>query len=119
MTEKEREMFSQEMRRRYRMHSRDEASMQRLSEFMRVFTPEGAMELAFQRQQENRELYQSVGIGAIAPQVHTPLLGHPPSQQLPVASAHTPLVIETTAYTSAELSQADDHTDDTPDYDTF
>ena len=117
LTEKARELFSQEMRNHYRLRENDEPTQQRLADFMRVFTPAGAMEQVFQRQQENRELYQSVGIGAIAPPAHTPLLGQAPSQNLPVTATATPLVIESTAYT--ELSQADANDSDTPEFDTF
>ena len=117
LTEKERELFSQEMRHHYRLDDNDELSLQRLTEFMRVFTPEGAMELYLQRQQENRELYQRVGIGAIALPTNTPLMGQTTLQQLPSAPAATPLVIETTAYASTDLSQADDT--DTPEFDSF
>lgn len=117
LTEKERELFSQEMRHHYRLRENDEPSLQRLAEFMRVFTPEGAMELALQRQQENRELYQSVGIGAISLPAHTPLLGEAPSQYLPVTATATPLAIESTDY--VELSQAAAYDADTPDFDTF
>ena len=54
------------------MGEHDELSLQRLTEFMRTFVPTGAMALLLERQQENRELYQDIGIGAIAPSVPLP-----------------------------------------------
>ncbi|NMF99686.1 DDE-type integrase/transposase/recombinase [Aromatoleum toluolicum] len=66
LTDKERELVSTEMRSCYRLREDAELSTQQLAEFLRVFTPKGAAELALERQHENRELYRAVGIGAIA-----------------------------------------------------
>ncbi|RJG05362.1 integrase [Noviherbaspirillum cavernae] len=75
LTDKERELVSGELRMRYRMADNDEPSLQRLAEFMRTFTPEGAMALDMDRQQENRELYEHIGRGAITrPTPITPML---------------------------------------------
>lgn len=40
---------------------------QRLKEFMRTFTPEGALAVAFERQAENKSLYNSLQFASIAP----------------------------------------------------
>lgn len=77
LTEKERELLSAEIRTHYRLSYDDELSTQQLAEFLRVFTPKGAAELALERQRENRELYGLVGIGAIAKPI--------PTSQLPTA----------------------------------
>ena len=118
-TEKERELLSQEMRAYYHMKDNDEPSLQRLAEFMRVFTPEGAIALAFQRQQENRELYQSMGIAAIAPPACQPLLGLAPTQTQRQPLTSTQTTNAAPAYPSASASQSSGDADDIPEFDTF
>jgi len=76
LTEKERELITDELCGRFRVREDEEPSQQKLKEFLRVFTPEGAAKLAFERQQENRELYEHLGLGAITPPTHQPQLGH-------------------------------------------
>lgn len=79
MTEKERELIADELCGRFRLRDDEEPSPQKLKEFLRVFTPEGAAKLAFERQQENRELYEQLGLGAISPPTYLAQLGHPAS----------------------------------------
>lgn len=71
LTELERRTLTEE----YTHHSgspMDEAkSAQRLQEFMQVFTPEGALAATFDRQQENKSLYDKLQLGAISPVVST------------------------------------------------
>lgn len=88
MTEKERELFSDELRSHYRLASSQEPSVQQLTEFMRVFTPTGATQLYLERQQENRELYGDIGIGPIMRAEPVGLLSHHTTQpdQLHLAS---------------------------------
>ncbi|WP_043636426.1 Mu transposase C-terminal domain-containing protein [Chromobacterium haemolyticum] len=119
LTEKERELLSQEMRARYRMDDNDEPSLQRLTEFMQVFTPEGAMALAFQRQQENRELYQGMGIGAIAPPTSQPAIAPAsiPTQRQALDSANT--VNEVPPYQLTTANPSSDDADDIPELDIF
>lgn len=76
MTEKERQLIADELCGRFRLAEDEEPSPQRLKEFLRIFTPEGAANLAFERQQENRELYEHLGLGAITPPTYQPQLGH-------------------------------------------
>ena len=45
----------------------DDRAIQRLREFMQVFTPEGAMALAMERQQENKSLYNALQLANITP----------------------------------------------------
>lgn len=82
MTEKERELVADELCGRIRLKKDEEPSPQKLKEFLRIFTPEGALGLAFERQQENRELYEHMGLGAITPSSQQSLFG-------PQASAST------------------------------
>ncbi len=74
MTERERELISNELFSRFRPRNDEEPSQQKLKEFLRVFTPEGAAKLDFERQQENRELYEHLALGAITPPAQRPQL---------------------------------------------
>lgn len=74
MTERERELISNELFSRFRPRNDEEPSQQKLKEFLRVFTPEGAAKLDFERQQENRELYEHLALGAIIPPAQLPQL---------------------------------------------
>jgi len=76
MTEKERELIADELCGRLPLADDEEPSPQRLKEFLRIFTPAGAAKLAFERQQENRELYEHIGLGAITPPTYQPQLRH-------------------------------------------
>lgn len=67
LTENERKALTQEYDRRYRTSVSDEQDAQRLKEFMRTFTPEGALAVAFERQVENKSLYNSLQFASIAP----------------------------------------------------
>ncbi|TAM85137.1 integrase [bacterium] len=67
LTENERKALTQEYDRRYRTSVADEQDAQRLKEFMRTFTPEGAMAVALERQAENKSLYNSLQFASIAP----------------------------------------------------
>ena len=60
MTEKERELIADELCGRLPLADDEEPSPQRLKEFLRIFTPAGAAKLAFERQQENRELQDEI-----------------------------------------------------------
>lgn len=71
-TEKERELISNELCGRLRLRDDEEPAQHKLKEFLRVFTPEGAVKLAFERQQENRELYEQLGLGAITSPAQLP-----------------------------------------------
>lgn len=108
LTEKERQLISTELCRRFRLREDEEPSQQKLKEFLRVFTPEGAAKLDFERQQENRELYEHLRLGAITPPTHHPQLGHQAAAPVidinPVpATSYTP-----TALPVRQAGQADD-----------
>lgn len=67
LTEIERRTLTEEYTHRSGTQLDDEKSVQRLGEFMQVFTPEGALAMAFERQQENKSLYSTLQLGAISP----------------------------------------------------
>lgn len=74
MTEKEREMVAEEYRHRFRLQDNEDVNPQKMKEFLRIFTPEGTAQLAFERQRENRELYGRIGLGAITHSMSLPEL---------------------------------------------
>lgn len=67
LTETEREMLSQEYIFRNRGGKITDGSEQRLSEFMRTFTPTGALAAVFERAQQNKQLYNRLGVANISP----------------------------------------------------
>lgn len=122
LTEKERELISDEMRNRFRISENEELTLQRVAEFMRIFTPQGAMELALERQHENRELYRDLGMGAISRPGPVPLMlaaNHLPTQNglaVPNTPA-APVVQQPPALHEAATTADVQH--DTPDFETF
>ena len=78
LTEKERELFSDELRIQYRLSAQQEPTVQQLTEFLRTFAPSGAKQLQLERQQENRDLYGQLGIGAVGGPSTSAYLGEEP-----------------------------------------
>ncbi len=66
MTDKERELFTADFIARHPTSGTSEPTLQRLSEFLQTFEPEGAARLALERQQENRELYEMLNLASIS-----------------------------------------------------
>lgn len=96
LTEKERVLISNEMCGRIRLRNGEEPSPQKLTEFLRVFTPKGAAKVALERQQENRDLYEQLGLGAISPPPHQPQLIHQASSRvIDLAPEASPVPIPT------------------------
>ena len=122
LTEKEREFITTEMQSHFRLSDRDELSTQRLTEFMRVFTPTGAMELALERQQENRDLYQGLGIGAISPPstiARTPVDDHRVARVSSAAPNAPTLPVGLLPPPPHEVATSEFVQPDTPDFETF
>lgn len=67
LTELERRALTEEYTRRSGADANDAQASQRLREFMQVFTPEGALAAALERQQENKSLYNTLQVGSINP----------------------------------------------------
>lgn len=67
LTELERRALTEEYTHRCNAEVNDERAAQRLREFMQVFTPEGALAAALERQQENKALYNALQMGNINP----------------------------------------------------
>lgn len=120
LTEKEREVFSSEMRSHFRLNNDEQLSIQQHSEFLRVFTPAGAAELALERQRENRELYGAIGIGAIAkPETEQPRprLAGRIAQPTHFIAENMPEPSFPTIVTTDAAAEPTPH--DLPDFDTF
>ena len=114
MTEKERELIADELCGRFRLADDEEPSHQKLKEFLRIFTPEGAAKLAIERQQENRELYEHIGLGAITPPTYQLQLSRQTGESIidinPVPGA---------SYTSNALPALRPGQDDDLEFETF
>jgi putative transposase len=117
LTEVERKALTEE----YRNHSGDvaddERSRQRLREFMQVFTPEGALESAFERQAENKSLYNQLQLSSINP-VALPMkisleqeITEVPTNTVGMSSSFNPPPLSKLPIETAE--------DNLPDFDTF
>lgn len=115
LTDTERIALTMEYTKQNGMPAMDERSTQRLREFMQVFTPEGAMQDAFERQQENKYLYNSLGLGPITPveQFKKISLTEETSEAAPLADTRTSF---------DQFPQMPNETpapDSLPDFDTF
>jgi len=112
-----RAILSAEYAKRHPHTSNDELSIQRLSEFIRVFTPEGAMAVELERQEENRQLYEYLHLGAVTPhQIHLGLQQPSEARSTVVARVTQPAATPcktTTTKSSTPLIE------DVPDFDTF
>jgi putative transposase len=118
MTETERVVLSEEFTTTHPRITNDELSVQRLSEFLRTFTPDGALAVQLQRQEENRHLYHHLGLASVSPaETHLRL------EQLSSVSNDPPSILPQPASVSrfvptpspGDQSQIDDLTD----FDTF
>jgi putative transposase len=67
LTDFERRALSEEYVHRSGTAADKEQDAQRLREFMQVFTPEGAMALAFEREAENKSLYNRLQLSSVNP----------------------------------------------------
>jgi len=113
-TETERRALTEEYFNRNATTARDEKALQRLREFKQVFTPEGALALAFECQEANKSLYNNLQLGAItpvAPQQKTRLIEEKTDSAVD-ADTRTPI---------ADYFETHDEADefDLPDFDEF
>lgn len=119
MTETERAVLSEEYTIRHPRSGHDELSVQRLAEFLRTFTPDGAQALQLQRQEENRCLYQPLGLGSISPgntQLTLECLDLSEGSSASAQQSH-PVTVPKSSLAS-QLRQ-ESQIDDLPDFDTF
>lgn len=119
LTELERRAMTGEFIAKTGGHIEDDRARQRLSEFMKVFTPKGAMAAEFERQQENKALYNSLQLSSLDTQPGAPrtFLTQEIAQRQQVDSAvsdhrSTPSHPVPALYQEGAL-------DDLPDFDTF
>ena len=98
----------------------DDRARQRLREFMQVFTPEGAMVAALDRQQENKALYNTLQLSNIRPVQASPktwLLEETSSQLHDLADEHD--TDSTVSDHNPEIHQQEQMDDDLFDFETF
>lgn len=116
LTDFERQALTEEYLNRSGTQADDERSRQRLSEFMQVFTPEGAMAAAFERQAENKALYnqlQMASVNPVAAPSKTCLAEEPKEESAPQARMRP--ITDQLSDTPPETAAADV----LPDFDTF
>jgi len=118
LTELELKAISQEYTRRHKAPAATEHDAQRLREFMRVFTPEGAVAVELERQAENKSLYNSLQFGSIA--LVAPLRRFSLTEETSSAAVSPAETRSATTSTirSESLPEATAF-DDLPDFDTF
>ena len=69
LTDVEKRALTAEYNSRLKVPDDDEQHAQRLFEFLQVFTPKGALALEFERQSENKGLYNALRMASIEPMV--------------------------------------------------
>jgi putative transposase len=118
LTHFEQQAVTAEFNRRSSMAAGDERAAQRLREFMQTFTPAGALAIEFERQSENKILYNGLQFAGIDPTFTAPrgnLIEEPvgisdaASNEIPQADRRATLPQQSTA--SDELSDIDDFED--------
>lgn len=119
MTETERAAISEEYVTHHPRSSSDELSVQRLSEFLRTFTPDGALALQLQRQEENRHLYQHLNLGSILPIKSQLMLEQLEPVEGGMSSVPVPLAVPSSQPSMAAPLRSPSQMDDLPDFDTF
>ncbi len=126
LTESERRALTEEYLHRSGKTLDDPLAPQRLREFMKVFTPEGALATTLDRQQENKSLYNALGFSSIetVPPVWDRMSltndQEPPHGVAPAASVDEALPSDTIDEQAgrSQLPPASDLLD-LPDFDTF
>lgn len=116
LTELERQALTEEYLSKSGSSLDDDRAIQRLREFMEVFTPDGAMGMAMSRQEESKSLYNRLQLANITPVVQRNST-HPIKEDI----AHTEWAARPITFpastTQPEASVADDAP--LPDFDTF
>lgn len=118
LTELERRAMTEEYTHRSGTAIDDARAQQRLREFVQVFTPEGAMAAEFERQSENKSLYNQLQLSSIQPVLAAPktcLIEDMPMAPV-VPAMHDPRTTPTYPVQSPTQAAA---TDELPDFDTF
>ncbi|HEX7388125.1 MAG TPA: DDE-type integrase/transposase/recombinase [Castellaniella sp.] len=124
MTEYERRALTEEYASRGGKTTDDPQSAQRLREFIQVFTPEGAMAAEHARQQENKSLYDALGLASVAPvaPAHVPPVApaNATSVSKDISGARPRVRIEDrTTTTGSRPAHSSVELEDLPKFDTF
>lgn len=117
LTELERRTLTEEYTNKSGTPLDDERARQRLREFMQVFTPEGALAAAFDRQAENKALYNQLELSSIQPVLAAPktcLL-----EDMPEVVATDVVDKRSLSSLSIQAPPQAAAPDDLPDFDTF
>jgi putative transposase len=93
LTDIEKRALTAEYNNRRSLPDDDEQHAQRLREFLQVFTPKGALALMFERQSENKDLYNAMQMASIEPIVLSQRTGLASTR----VTAHNPLPVRDAA----------------------
>lgn len=115
LTEFERKALTEEYKRRSGTPGENERSIQRLREFMQVFTPEGALAVEFERQQQNKALYSQLQLAAISPVASISKTRLEEDTYMSAQAAETRSFSPAVSTTQDEASASDTY----PEFDTF
>lgn len=118
LTEIERRALTEEYTNKSGVLGDDERARQRLREFLQVFTPEGALAAAFERQAENKSLYNQLQLASIQPVLAAPktclienIHAEAVTTEVVEPRSISPLFVQAPHQAAAP--------DDLPDFDTF
>lgn len=114
MTGEELEALTDEYTARFPKQKHNELSLQRLVEFRRTFSPEGVKQLVWEQQEENRNLYEGLGLAAIASDPAPLPDGRTKALHMPSAAAPAEPVSQDQGSDATDTPLADDS-----DFDTF
>jgi putative transposase len=123
LTEVEKRALSEEYNRRHGSLSDNQRDSKRLREFIQTFTPEGALATEFERQAENRLLYNDLDLASVEPVVAPRRVG------LVAEPSRAPKALDTNAdsapkaqplnHPSAPLAETIDSDDDLIEFEDF
>lgn len=118
LTEFERRALTEEYTHRSAAPLNDPKALQRLREFMQTFTPEGALAVALERQDENKALYNRLHLSSIEPVPAMRRCTLDEDPRAPRTDATAP-ADDAPAALSDDAPAAADAPDELPDFDTF
>lgn len=115
LTEVEKRALTAEYNNRTKAKARDDRDTQRLREFLRVFKPEGALAVEFERQSENKDLYNALQFANIEPVAPLQRVSH----EEPLAAAREPLPTKDSPADTTAVQEVDTEAETPVEFDDF
>ncbi|MFL9887352.1 DDE-type integrase/transposase/recombinase [Paraburkholderia agricolaris] len=122
LTDVEQRALTAEFNHRSNTVAGDEKSAQRLREFMQVFKPKGALAVEFERQSENKSLYNDLRFASIEPVLamrRGDLIEPVPTPSKPAAPPDSATVPDSTVLPTPEVSGNRSNVNDFDDFEDF